>query len=172
MSAKTFLTITLSLCLLLTACGLEQEGAADSTPTIPASATFTPPPPPTPLPTATPTLTPTPPPAPDTLLQKAGEICEKAFARGVSGGTAQRPLMTVVFIEGDEFVGGVWRMPIQGRYTHSLTEAKFASDVKSLVCIREQKIQTGSYTDGQPAYQLRLRVRVAQWDSEKFVMEK
>lgn len=174
MKAQLALTISLLLCLSLAACGAGLENVPTSTPTIPASATATQPPTATltPPPTATPTATPTPLPPPDILLPKASEICENAFTQRIAGGKAQRPVMTVIFYEGDEYVGGEWRLPIQGRYTHSLTEAVFASDVKTLVCIREQKIQTGTYTDGEPAYQVRLRVRVVLWDTEQVVSEK
>lgn len=174
MKAQITLAISLLLCLSLTGCGIGPKNVPTSTPTIPASVTATHPPTATltPFPTSTPTSTPTPLPPPDSLLPRAGEICENAFTQRVAGGNAQRPVMTVIFYEGDEFVGGEWRLPIQGRYTHSLTEAVFASNVKSLVCIREQKIQTGTYTDGEPAYQVRLRVRVVAWDTEQVVSEK
>ena len=174
MKTRMVLMISLSLCLWLAGCGLGLGNEPTSTPTVTASATVTQPPTSTntPLPSATPTPTPTPPPAPSTLLPKAGDVCESAFTQNLSGGEAQRPVMTVIFYEGDEFVGGEWRLPIQGRYTHSLTEAVFASGVKSLVCVRQQKIQTGTYSDGEPAYQIRLRVRVVSWDTAQGVLEK
>lgn len=174
MKTRTALTTCLLLCLWLAACGPRLGLGPTPTPSVTASATATRSPTPTFTPPPTPTLTPTPTPlpAPESLLTQAGAACEAAFSQRVAGGTAQRPVLTVVFYEGDPYVGGEWRLPIQGRYTHSLTEAVFAGDVQALVCIREQKVQTGTYTDGEPAYQVRLRVRVTQWDGGQVVAEK
>jgi WD40 repeat protein len=50
-------------------------------------------------------------------------------------------------------------------------ESHTSSDVKTLVCIKETRIKTGSYTGGQTSYQLNWDVRLIRWSDSAVIAQ-
>jgi WD40 repeat protein len=109
----------------------------------------------TPTPTRTPTPTPTPPPHPETLLPTAGPLCSTAFQSRVGTGT---PLHPVLCLSDTTWIARGWE--IINFLPHT---TRSALEVKTLVCIRESRVQVGTYTDGKPGYRVVWDVRLVSW---------
>ncbi len=115
---------------------------AVSAPTIPR-------PSPTPKPTATPN--------PEPLLRTASPLCACAFAPTATV-TARAPASPVFALVNKEYEGEDWSFQ-----SIPSIESISPSEVQTLVCIRESRTKQGSYTDGQPAYQVKWDVRLVQF---------
>src|SRR5687767_739629 len=116
------------------------------TETLPPSATPVPPETNTPASTATQTTISTVSPA--ELKRRAAPICENAFSALVERGLLSPPFAVMkkeVYADAPS-----WELSQQLPHLGSLS----AADVQTLFCISETRTQTGTYTDGSPAYQL------------------
>jgi WD40 repeat protein len=119
-----------------------------------------------PVPTNTfiPTTMPTATTSPDILVEDAGAICEDAFSQSVKSGTLLAPTLGLMKFA-DHHVFGAEYQPHWESYNWILPHVRAfsASDLHSLMCIEEELIKTGSYTDGSGAYQIRWNVRLVAW---------
>lgn len=123
---------------------------ATATPVIP-TATGTP----TPLPTAT--TTPTPTVAPQSLEAEASALCEAAFSASVTKKEFSSPLITlrrILYVE-----NAVWEY----RDLVPFYTASSADEVRSILCIQQNRDRTGTYSDGEAAYRLTWALRVVEW---------
>ncbi|MDE3090062.1 MAG: WD40 repeat domain-containing protein [Chloroflexota bacterium] len=143
---------------LATAVAVIQTTTAQAAPSATPSSSSTPMPTHTAITTATPTTVLTPTPAPETLLPKAGLLCEAAFSSSVSAGSPKSPVLTLMNVE---YGAKKWSIPPS--HQPPFIEALSASEVQTLVCIKENVNSVGSYMDGQPAYQLRWDIRLVRW---------
>jgi WD40 repeat protein len=129
------------------------------TPTATATATHTPTMTPTPTATATSTPTPTPEPtstpSPKTLVPQAGEVCDAAFGAPVVEGA---PVLPFLSVRNTLFADKGWT-----RTTFAHLKAMSPDQVQTVVCIHENRIKVGGYTDGEAAYKRRWDVRLARW---------
>lgn len=98
---------------------------------------------------------PTPTPVTAVLLPTAGPLCETAFSSSVSSGPVLIPVLGLITILYEEDGWGLEALPHH--------QAQSTSEVQTLVCIRQFKIKTGTYTDGATAYSLKWEVRLANW---------
>ncbi|HLG16295.1 MAG TPA: WD40 repeat domain-containing protein [Blastocatellia bacterium] len=118
------------------------------------------------------TIAPPPPVEPnvETLVNRAGTLCEGAFSSrtaavsaGLRAGTLT-PGSLLVVRSGSSAAESSWsHRPIilEGASSEvPFLEAPTARDVKCLVCIREIETLVGSYTDGSPAYRVNWLVRL------------
>jgi len=104
---------------------------------------------PTDMPVPTPTL------SLETLHFTAAPLCEAAFASPESTGSPEAPVFTLL---NKEYEGQEWQ-----RWGVQYYDAFSASEVRTLVCIRESRTATGTYTDFQSAYRLDWQVRLVRW---------
>jgi WD40 repeat protein len=135
------------------------------TPTATPTVTPTPTPTHTPTPTNTPTDTPTvtltptptntPPPSLETLLPKAGPLCDAAFSVDVGGGSPTGPAFVLINLLYEEEGWQVARfVPHQ---------AQSALAVKTLVCIRQSRDLYGYYEGGSRGYTPLWWIRLVSW---------
>lgn len=151
------------LILVLAAC---QPAPLPVTPTGPV-ATLQPSEAPLPTPTVTQTLVPTLVPSattsPAELVRRAGPICENAFSALVESG-ALTPSFAVMkrttYADSPS-----WELAHQLPHLGSLAD----DEVQTLFCISETRSQTGTYTDGSPAFQVFWDVRVVSWPGGKVI---
>ena len=123
----------------------------------------------TPLPTATftrtplPTQIPSPTASPAELIRRARPICENAFSALVESGPITPPL--AVLKKTTYADAPSWELSHQLPHVGSLA----GDEVQTLFCISETRSQTGTYTDGSPAYQLFWEVRVVSWPAGRVI---
>jgi WD40 repeat protein len=167
---KSLLALLALTLALLPACSPAPGPRVPTETPIPA-ATVTPSPPTlTPVPpTETPLPSPTPTTSPDTLVAEAAEICEAAFAsqETLVSQSPESPALTLVYSEYDDFSDSFkkWKgTAARSMYTNPLIAARSAEEVKTLACIKEDRAQNGTYTDGQPGYQVSWTVRLVSWE--------
>ena len=138
------------------------------------TSTITPPTPPseTPFPSSTSTPVPTSTPAPiatispEELIRRASPICENAFSALVESGTLTPPF--AVLKKAAYADVPVWEVSHQVPHLGSLS----AAAVQTVFCISETRIQTGTYTDGSPAFQLFWDLRAITWPVGKVIGRK
>src|SRR5215216_330061 len=119
-----------------------------------------------PAPPATQTAGPTPTVSPAELIRRASPICENAFAATVERGPLVPPfaiLKKAAYTDAPS-----WAFSFQLPHLSSPD----ADEVKVLLCISETRTQTGTYTDGSPAYQLFWEVRFVSWPGGKVIGRK
>jgi WD40 repeat protein len=114
-------------------------------------------------PIATQTTVPTPTVSPAELKRRAAPICENAFSSLVETGSLSPPF--AVMKKETYADTPLWELSHQLPHLGSFA----AADVKTLFCISETRIQTGTYTDGSAAYQLFWEVRVVSWPAGKVI---
>lgn len=123
---------------------------AAATPVIP-TATGTP----TPLPTAT--TPPTPTIAPQSLEAEASVLCEAAFSASVTKKEFSSPLIAlrkILYVE-----DAAWEYQDLVPFYTALS----ADEVRSILCIQQNRDRTGTYSDGEAAYRLTWALRVVEW---------
>lgn len=108
----------------------------------------------TPTPTHTPTRSPTPTPDSSKFLSIAAPLCQKAFTSPVSKGSLAPPVRALINVEYDAHGWRFQRLPHDDL---SLLE------VKTLVCIKEQRHEAGKYNDGETAYRRQWETRLVSW---------
>jgi len=89
------------------------------------------------------------------LLPAAGELCDRAAASG-GGRTSPEPALLYVINKVDE--GGGWGLMRNASYFPHQPEAE--ADLTTVVCITEDLVPTGEYTDGTHAYRRDWSVRL------------
>jgi len=130
-------------------------------PTSTHTPTSTPQPTNTPRPTRTPTPTHTPRPSPTptsdlkTLLPTAGPLCEAAFSSPLSAGS---PVTPVFYLMNKVYTKDGWENIVVLPYG-----TRSASQVQTLVCIRQGREKRGTYTDGKKGYRYKWTVRLVSW---------
>ena len=147
LKSTLIMVMLIILVAVLVACGSASEPAP--TPTVT----------PTSIPTVTPTPLPTPIPSPTlTFLETTGgaTACESAFSSPAIPGVPIAPIYTLL---SKEYEDGKWTHPTRPVQF----EASSASEVQTLVCIKESRIEKGRYSDLQTAYSLFWDVRLVQW---------
>jgi WD40 repeat protein len=159
----TRLLFSYFLLLIFIACQPMPSATATSRPTPLASATLLPPATVT-LPTnASPTAVSTPTVTPAELKRRAGPICENAFSALVESGPLAPPFAVLKKMEYADTPS--WDVSHPLPHLGSLS----ASAVKTLFCVSETRAQTGTYTDGSPAYQFFWEVRAISWPGGKVI---
>jgi hypothetical protein len=138
-----------------------QEPAATVLPPTPAS-----------TPTSQPTSIPTPTISPETNTDRAGKMCDQAFKSAVKRQTASAPLLTLVKYTYDKIIGAEWRYIPSNEQINSVTEARSAETVQTVVCVQVSRTSAGSYDDGTGAYILNWKVRLVRWADGQVVDEK
>ncbi|MFN8556980.1 MAG: WD40 repeat domain-containing protein [Dehalococcoidia bacterium] len=119
----------------------------------------------------------------DSLRDKATPLCEAAFAARVTEGTVEGPLL---FLQHGNYIkAALDRMPNRppaweatSFHGASFVVAQTVEQVRSLACVRETRVQVGTYVPasstpssgsggraggGLPAYRLDWQVRLARW---------
>lgn len=135
----------------------------------PATTLTSSPPGETPLPTPTATLeptstvAPTPTLSPAELKRRASPICENAFSALVERGPLTPPF--AVLKKMDYADTPSW--DVSHRLPHLSSVS--ASEVQTVFCISETRIQAGTYTDGSAAYQLFWEIRAVSWPGGKVI---
>ncbi|HEX5810221.1 MAG TPA: hypothetical protein VFY25_16240, partial [Anaerolineales bacterium] len=109
----------------------------------------------TPVPTPSPASTPTVSPA--QLVRRASPICENAYSALFQAGSLKPPF--AVMKKTSYADSPSWELDHQLPHLGSLA----ATEVKTVFCISETRTQTGTNTDGSPAYQLFWDVRAISW---------
>ena len=105
----------------------------------------------TPVPTTTPV-----PVAPETLLPQAKPLCEAAFSALES---TETPKASVITLINKDYEDKQWNHEtVLPHFT-----APSASEVQTLICIRETREQVWEYEDRMAAYQLTWEVRLVRW---------
>jgi WD40 repeat protein len=130
------------------------------------------PPTPTSTPTSQPTSTPIQTVSPKTLTDQAGKMCDQAFMSAVKRQAASAPLLTLVKYTYDKIIGPEWRYIPSTEQINSITEARSAETVQTLVCVQVSRTSAGSYDDGTGAYILNWKVRLVRWSDGQVVGEK
>lgn len=99
---------------------------------------------------------------PEILLPQAAELCEAVFSSSMATGRVRGPILALVKKPYEE--NAKWQgLEDEAFSAWDLHRAYFASDVGTLVCVREDRFQVSSYTDGQPGYRRDWTVRLATW---------
>lgn len=97
------------------------------------------------------------------LKRRAGPVCENAFSALVETGRFTPPFAVMKKIMYED--PSIWELAHQLPHLGSLT----AGEVQTLYCIAETRVQTGTYTDGSPAYQLFWDVRAVSWPGGRVI---
>jgi WD40 repeat protein len=160
------LACTVFLAFILTAC----QPASATTPAISPTQTLplkeTPRPTTTLAPATTQTPAPTSTASPVQLIRRASPICENAFSAPVDRGLLVPPF---AILRKEAYADAPsWEFSSQLPHMSSSD----ANEVKVLFCISETRSQTGTYTDGSPAYQLFWEVRSVSWPGGKVIGRK
>jgi hypothetical protein len=108
------------------------------------------------IPKPTPTLSPD---SIDNLVLEAGQLCESAFSSSLSNGS---PDPQVILLLNIEYKDSEW-VSRQGYLLNALYQTNLASEVSTLVCVKEKRFQVGTYTGGVKAYQKIWEVRLVSW---------
>ena len=155
--------VILLLVLILIGCQTAPENVLTATSTATLAPSNTPPPVesetpvPTPLPASTPMV------SPAQLTRRAGPICENSFS-GLFEARALTPPFAVMK-RTTEAEASSWELAHQLPHLGSVS----AAEVHTVFCISETKTQTGTYTDGSPAYQLFWDVRAISWPDGRVI---
>ena len=148
------------LTLILMAC--QPAPAAKVPTTLPSEI-----PPPTatvvPAPTPSQTAVSRPTTSPAELKRRASPTCENAFSALVETGPLMPPFAVLKKLEYADAPS--WDISHPLPHLGSLS----ASEVKTLFCVSETRVQTGVYTDGSTAYQFFWEVRAISWPGGKVI---
>ena len=109
----------------------------------------------TPFPTATV--------SPDVLKEQASPICENSFSALFERGSLTAPFAVMKKTTYTDTPD--WQLSHPLPHLGSLS----AADVRTVFCISETRIQTGTYSDGSPAYQLFWDVRAVSFPDGKVI---
>jgi WD40 repeat protein len=97
------------------------------------------------------------------FIQSAGDKCTQAFNAPLAGGQLQKAVLTLI----DRGYG--WT---SSKVKTPFAEARIASEVKTLVCIRETTNAVGSYSDGESALKYRWEIRMLDLESGKVIAQR
>jgi len=97
-------------------------------------------------------------------VDTAAQLCDRAGQAPIvlhpTRFSAAAPVLTLLLDLGDSVAGWVWA---GDRLALPSTETARSSEVQTLVCIRESLVETGRYTNGQPAMSRNWLVNLLAW---------